>query len=198
MLLPFYQDTLIEAGCDEVGRGCLAGPVVAAAVILPPGYSNPALNDSKKLSARKRSELSKVIMAEASDYGIGIVDNIEIDHINISRASIKAMHLALSNLKMSFDFILVDGNRFYPYKKKKHVTIIKGDGKYMSIAAASIIAKVYRDDLMCSLGKQHPEYLWHKNVGYPTKDHRTAIKQFGITGFHRKSFRLLPDQLDLF
>ncbi len=198
MLLPFYQKTLIEAGCDEVGRGCLAGPVVAAAVILPAGYSNSALNDSKKLSAGKRNELSKVILAEASDYGIGIVDNIEIDQINISKASIKAMHLALSNLKVDFNFILVDGNRFYPYEDKEYVTIIKGDGKYMTIAAASIIAKVYRDDLMITLGKQHPEYQWHKNVGYPTKDHRKGIRKYGITSYHRKSFRLLPDQLELF
>ena len=173
-----------EVGCDEAGRGCLAGPVVAAAVILPSDFRNPILNDSKKLSRTKREHLRDIIYNSAISYGIGIVDNIEIDEINILNASIKAMHLALDQINSeSFNLILVDGNRFKPYK---------------SIAAASILAKTYRDELMETYSNAYPQYGWNKNVGYPTQHHRKAIKLHGITKFHRRSFKLLNDQLELF
>jgi ribonuclease HII len=199
MLLPFYRKGMHEVGCDEAGRGCLAGPVVAAAVILPSDFRNSILNDSKKLSRTKREHLRGIIHNSAISYGIGVVDNVEIDEINILNASIKAMHLALDKLKPgSFNMILVDGNRFKPYKSTNHQCVIKGDGKYMSIAAASIIAKTYRDGLMETYSDIYPQYSWNKNAGYPTKSHREAIQLHGVTKFHRRSFRLLNDQLELF
>ncbi len=199
MLLPFYRKGMHEVGCDEAGRGCLAGPVVAAAVILPSDFRNPILNDSKKLSRTKREQLRDIICDSAISFGIGIVDNNEIDEINILNASIKAMHLALDQLKPgSFDLILVDGNRFNPYKSKDHQCVIKGDGIYMSIAAASVLAKTYRDGLMETYSDICPQYGWNKNAGYPTQYHRKAIKLHGITKYHRRSFKLLNDQLELF
>ncbi len=199
MLLPFYKKGMHEVGCDEAGRGCLAGPVVAAAVILPSDFRNPILNDSKKLSRTKREHLRDIIYNSAISYGIGIVDNIEIDEINILNASIKAMHLALDQINSeSFNLILVDGNRFKPYKSTDHQCVIKGDNKYMSIAAASILAKTYRDELMETYSNAYPQYGWNKNAGYPTQHHRKAIKLHGITKFHRRSFKLLNDQLELF
>jgi len=189
----------MEVGCDEAGRGCLAGPVVAAAVILPRDFRDPMLNDSKKLSRSKRDRLKKTILDRAIDYGIGMVDNREIDEINILNASFKAMHLALDQIKsIDFDLVLVDGNRFIPYKSKQHICIIKGDSTYMSIAAASILAKTHRDELMKRYAKIYPQYDWHKNVGYPTIVHRKALRNFGISEFHRKSFRLFNDQLGMF
>ena len=186
-------------GCDEAGRGCLAGPVVAAAVILPPDFNDLMLNDSKKLTKRQRSILRKKILDEAMDFGIGIVDNTEIDKINILNASLKAMHLALNNINtVKFDLILVDGNRFVPYRSVKHICVVKGDGKYMSVAAASVLAKTYRDDLMTTYSKLYPQYDWHKNVGYPTLSHREAIRKFGITKYHRKTFRLTIRPAELF
>lgn len=198
MLLSYYTKGLIEAGCDEAGRGCLAGPVVAGAVILPDDFSDNLLNDSKKLSDKQRYQLRPIIEKEAIAYAIGIVSNEEIDEINILNASFLAMHRALDELQVPFDQILVDGNRFNPYPNKPHHCIIKGDGKYLSIAAASILAKTYRDDIMKMLHEDHPYYDWQKNMGYPTKRHREAIKNHGITEHHRKSFRLLPEQLVLF
>jgi ribonuclease HII len=199
VLLPFYQEGMLEAGCDEAGRGCLAGPVVAAAVILSKDYRDPILNDSKKLSKRKRTYLRDKILDSAVDYGIGVVDNNKIDEINILNASFIAMHLALDQLKNDEpDLLLIDGNRFKPYKSMKHVCVIKGDGKYMSIAAASILAKTFRDDIMLEYAKVYPQYDWDKNAGYPTQSHRNAIRKYGITPLHRKSFRLLNHQFDLF
>lgn len=199
MLLPFYQEGMLEAGCDEAGRGCLAGPVVAAAVILPPDYRDPLLNDSKKLTKRKREYLKNKIIESAIDYGIGVIDNMKIDEINILNASFKAMHLALDQVASAEpDLLLIDGNRFIPYKNFKHVCVVKGDGKYMSIAAASILAKTYRDDLMLEYSKKYPQYDWHKNVGYPTPSHRNAIREYGITPYHRRSFRLLNHQFEIF
>jgi len=199
VLLPFYQKGMLEVGCDEAGRGCLAGPVVAAAVVLPPDFHDPVLNDSKKLSKAKRNLLKEKIQDLAIDYGIGVVGNNEIDKINILNASFMAMHLAINQLKsVEPELILVDGNRFKPYKFVKHVCIVKGDGKYMSIAAASILAKTYRDKLMTEYAESYPQYDWHKNVGYPTKTHRNAIRKYGVSVLHRKSFRLLEDQLQIF
>lgn len=198
MLKPFFTPDLIEAGCDEVGRGCLAGPVVAAAVILPRDAEIPGLNDSKKLSRKYRDSLETEIKTLAVEYAIAEVWNEEIDRINILNASFLAMHKALRQLKNVPQLLLIDGNRFKPYEKLKHECIIKGDGKYASIAAASILAKNYRDRIMEDLGEKHPEYQWHRNVGYPTTVHREAIRQYGITPYHRKSFRLLPQQLELF
>jgi ribonuclease HII len=189
---------IIEAGCDEAGRGCLAGPVVAAAVILPPGYSNKGLNDSKLLTADQREILKEEILSVAVDFGIGVVDNDEIDRINILKASFKAMHQALDLLRNKPELILVDGNRFEPYPGIKNVCIIKGDSLFNSIAAASILAKTHRDELMRRYAEEFPSYHWHTNVGYPTHAHREAIREFGLTRLHRKSFRLLPDQLELF
>ncbi|CAG5085755.1 ribonuclease HII [Parvicella tangerina] len=198
MLLNYHTKGLIEAGCDEAGRGCLAGPVVAAAVVLPDNFSNDLLNDSKKLSEKQRYQLRPIVEQEALAHAVGIVSHEEIDEINILNASFLAMHRALDQLKTSFDEILVDGNRFNPYHNKKHHCIIKGDGKYLSIAAASILAKTYRDDIMKELHEAYPFYDWHKNMGYPTKKHREAIREHGINEHHRKSFRLLPEQLELF
>ena len=197
MLETFLLKNTIEAGCDEAGRGCLAGPVFAAAVILPPDFSNEMLNDSKKISEKKRIELREIIEKEAIAWTIGIVDQEEIDQINILNASFLAMHRAIDQLKVKPEHLLIDGNRFNQYKKIKHTCVIKGDGKYASIAAASILAKTYRDDFMMEIHKEFPNYDWNNNKGYPTKKHRLAIKEFGINKYHRKSFGLLPNQLEL-
>ena len=193
MLKPFYQQELIEAGCDEAGRGCLAGPVVAAAVILPVDFYHPLLNDSKQLSEKERDLLAPVIKAAAIDWKIGICDNHEIDAINILKASFKAMHKAVDQMKKKPGLLLIDGNRFYKYPRIPHVCIVKGDAKFMSIAAASVLAKTHRDEMMLQLHQQFPVYHWEQNKGYPTKDHRKAILAYGSTEFHRKTFRLLPD-----
>ena len=190
MLEPFYQDKLIEAGCDEAGRGCLAGPVYAAAVILPLNFYNPLLNDSKKLNEKQRYALREIIQQEAIAWAVGSVDQLEIDEINILNASIKAMHLSIDQLKKKPKFIIIDGNRFKPYKKTPHQTIIKGDGKYAAIAAASILAKTYRDDYMLEQDKLFPQYNWIRNKGYPTKDHRMAIESFGRCPLHRMTFQV--------
>ncbi len=191
MLKPFFDKTLIEVGCDEAGRGCLAGPVVAAAVILPKDFKNKLLNDSKKLTELQRNKLRPIIESEAINWAVGIVSPKEIDEINILNASFKAMHLAIDQLKNKPELILVDGNRFNNYKDIDHKCIVKGDSKYMSIAAASILAKTYRDEIMMKLHAKHPNYLWAKNKGYPTKEHRNAIEKQGATYYHRKSFTLL-------
>lgn len=188
----FYKGK-IEAGCDEAGRGCLAGSVYAAAVIFPPDYNNTELNDSKKLSAKKRYELRKIVERDAIAWAVGIVTAEEIDKINILNASILAMHRALDQLKVRPEAVIVDGNCFKKYRDLPHTTIVKGDGKYLSIAAASILAKTFRDDYMDELAEQYPQYDWKSNKGYPTKKHRAAIKEYGITPFHRKSYNLLGD-----
>ena len=193
MLKSHYYERLIEAGCDEAGRGCLAGSVYAAAVILPTNYKNDLLNDSKKLSAKKRYALRKIIEHDAIAWAVGIVTPEEIDKINILNASFLAMHRALDQLKMRPEAIIVDGNRFTPYQDLPFTTIVKGDGKYLSIAAASILAKTYRDDYMQALAKEYPQYDWQSNMGYPTKKHRKAISKHGVTPYHRKSFNLLGD-----
>jgi len=198
MLLSSFTPDLIEAGCDEVGRGCLAGPVVAAAVILPKNYQHALLNDSKQLTRANRIALQEDIVREALAWAIAEVSNEEIDEINILNASFKAMHLALDKLKMRPKLLLIDGNRFKPYRKVKFECVIKGDGKYLSIAAASVLAKNYRDDLMEKLSEEFPGYGWHTNVGYPTMQHRDGIRELGITPYHRKSFQLLPAQIELF
>ncbi len=195
MLKSYLYHNLIEAGCDEAGRGCLAGPVVAAAVILPKNFRHPVLNDSKKLTARQRSILKYEIMDAAISWNVAFVDNNEIDSINILRASIKAMHLAIEGLDKEPQFLLVDGNRFYPYKTIEHETIVKGDGKYFSIAAASVLAKTFRDEFMGKIHEEFPEYDWIKNKGYPTAFHRAALVRYGITPYHRKSFNLFDTQL---
>ena len=198
MLKNNYYKGKIEAGCDEAGRGCLAGSVYAAAVILPEDYQNELLNDSKQLTEKKRYELREIIERDAVAWAVGIVTPEEIDKINILNASILAMHRALDQLKVRPEAIIVDGNRFKPYQELPHTTIVKGDGKYLSIAAASILAKTYRDDYMNQLAGEYPQYDWRSNKGYPTKKHREAIKQFGITPYHRKSYNLLGDgQLSL-
>ena len=193
MLKSHYYEDLIEAGCDEAGRGCLAGSVYAAAVILPPDYQNELLNDSKKLTAKKRYALRDEIERDAIAWAVGIVTPKEIDKINILNASFLAMHRALEQLKVRPQAIIVDGNRFNPYEDLPFTTIIKGDGKYLSIAAASILAKTYRDDYMLSLAEEYPQYDWQSNMGYPTKKHRQAIREYGITPYHRKSYNLLGD-----
>lgn len=206
MLASHYYEGLIEAGCDEAGRGCLAGSVYAAAVILPDGYENPLLNDSKQLTEKRRYELRDIIQRDAVAWAVGIVTSEEIDRINILNASILAMHRALDQLTVRPEAIIVDGNRFKPYHPAvdgspvniPHTTIVKGDGKYMAIAAASILAKTYRDDYMNELAKEYPQYDWQKNKGYPTKKHREAIRQYGTTPYHRMSYNLLGDgQLSL-
>ena len=199
MLLNKYYEGKIEAGCDEAGRGCLAGSVYAAAVILPEGYQNELLNDSKQLSEKKRYQLREIIERDAVAWAVGIVTPEEIDKINILNASILAMHRALDQLKVRPEAIIVDGNRFKPYKDPADgkalpsTTIVKGDGKYLAIAAASILAKTYRDDYMNGLAQEYPQYDWLSNKGYRTQKHREAIKQFGITPYHRKSYNLLGD-----
>lgn len=197
MLELHYDKSKIEAGCDEAGRGCLAGPVVAAAVILPKNFKNDILTDSKILSEKKRELLRPIIEKEAIAWGVGIVSLEEIDEINILNASFLAMHRALDKLKKTPNLLLIDGNRFNKYKKTEHVCIVKGDGKYLPIAAASILAKTYRDDIMKAYHAEFPVYDWNKNKGYPTKAHRQAIRDFGTTNYHRKSFRLLPEQLEI-
>lgn len=191
MLKSHYYTDKVEAGCDEAGRGCLAGSVYAAAVILPKDYKNELLNDSKKLSAKKRYELRKQIEHDAIAWAVGVVTPEEIDNINILNASFLAMHRALDQLQPRPEAIIVDGNRFNPYRDLPYTTIVKGDGKYLSIAAASILAKTYRDDYMLSLAREYPVYGWDRNMGYPTKEHRTAIAEYGITPYHRKSYHLL-------
>jgi len=198
MLKSSYSDKKNEAGCDEVGRGCLAGPVVAAAVILPQDYKHKWLTDSKQLSKSKREIIKKDILSDAIAYAIAEIPNEIVDKVNVLKASIIGMHQALNKLRTAPELILVDGNKFIPYKNIPYHCIVKGDAKYMSIAAASILAKTYRDDLMEKLAQFHPHYGWDRNVGYPTKEHRKAIEKYGITPYHRKSFRLLPDQLELF
>jgi ribonuclease HII len=197
MLKSYFDKLLIEAGCDEAGRGCLAGPVYAASVILPKNYKNKWLDDSKKLSDKDRYELRPEIEQKAITWAIGIVDNLEIDEINILKASFLAMHRALDKLKQMPELLLIDGNRFTPYKKIPHQCIVKGDSKYLNIAAASILAKTYRDDYMKEQALVYPQYSWEQNMAYPTKKHREAIKQFGTTPLHRLTFQLLPRQLEL-
>lgn len=187
----------IEAGCDEAGRGCLAGPVFAAAVILPEDFKHDLLNDSKKLTEKQRYCLRPVIEKEAISFGVGMYDNNEIDKVNILNASIFSMHRALDKLTSIPGHILVDGNRFKPYNEIEHTCVIKGDGKYLSIAAASVLAKTYRDDFMIEIHKKHPQYYWDKNKGYPTKKHRNVLAEHGITEYHRKSFKLFEEQLTL-
>lgn len=193
MLEGHYFDGLIEAGCDEAGRGCLAGSVYAAAVILPPGYDNPDLNDSKKLTAARRNALRQQIERDALSWAVGIVTPEEIDNINILRASFLAMHRALDQLTLRPQAVIVDGNRFVPYQDLPFATIVKGDGKYQAIAAASILAKTYRDDYMDALAEEYPFYDWKSNKGYPTKAHRDGIRLHGISPYHRKSYNLLGD-----
>ena len=195
MLLLNHTNYILECGTDEAGRGCLAGPVTAAAVILPEGFENSILNDSKQVSEKKRYLLKPIIEEQALSFGVAHVFQEEVDTINILNASILAMHLSIDKLDETPEFIIVDGNKFKPYKNIPHETIIKGDGKYLSIAAASILAKTYRDLYMEGIHKEFPMYNWKQNKGYPTKEHRAAIKKYGITKYHRKSFRLLPDQL---
>lgn len=195
--MPYMEAGRVEAGCDEAGRGCLAGAVFAAAVILPPDFISDDLNDSKQLSEKKRYALRPIIEREAVAWAVGIVTPEEIDKINILRASILAMHRAIEQLRVTPDHLLIDGNRFTPYPGIGHTTVVKGDGKYMSIAAASILAKTYRDDYMNNLAQEYPVYHWQENKGYPTSAHREAIRVNGITHYHRKTFTLLPRQLKL-
>ena len=196
-MLKHYPLNKLIAGCDEAGRGCLAGPVVAAAVILPNNFKNKMLNDSKLLSEKKRDLLRKVIKKQATCWAIGIVSPAEIDKINILNASFLAMHRAIKKLYVEPEFLIIDGNRFNPYQGINHECIIKGDGKYLAIAAASVLAKTYRDNIMKKLADEFPDYNWQNNKGYPTKKHRNAIKKIGISKHHRKSFQLLPSQLSL-
>lgn len=194
MLKNYYEQGRVEAGCDEAGRGCLAGSVYAAAVILPPDYHNERLNDSKKLTARQRYALRQDIERDAVAWAVSVVTPQEIDQINILNASILAMHRALDQLQVRPEAIIVDGNRFKPYRDLPHTTIVKGDGKYLSIAAASILAKTYRDDEMVRLAQEYPDYDWQHNMGYPTRKHREAIRQHGITPYHRRTFNLLGSE----
>lgn len=193
MLLPYLHKDLVEAGCDEAGRGCLAGAVYAAAVILPPDYRNDTLNDSKQLTEKQRYRLREVIERDALSWAVGIVSPEEIDAINILNASFLAMHRAIGNLSIRPQHLLIDGNRFKPYAGIPHTPVVKGDGMYLSIAAASVLAKTYRDDYMDGLDKTYPAYGWQKNKGYPTQAHRDAIRLYGVTPYHRKSFNLLGD-----
>jgi ribonuclease HII len=198
MLLPYLNKGLIEAGCDEAGRGCLAGAVYAAAVILPPDFQCELLNDSKQLTERQRYQLRPIIEQEAVAWAVGVVTPEEIDKINILQASFLAMHRAIDGLQVRPQHLLIDGNRFRKYKDLPHTTVVKGDGKLMSIAAASVLAKTYRDDYMLQLHEQYPHYGWDRNKGYPTKEHRQAIEQYGTTPYHRLTFNLLGDgQLSL-
>jgi ribonuclease HII len=198
MLQPFFQEKLIEAGCDEAGRGCYAGPVFAAAVILPKNFHHPLLNDSKQVKETHRNDLRIFIEQYATGYAVAMIDNEEIDRINILKASFKAMHVALDKLKKRPQLLLIDGNRFVPYKKIKHECIIKGDGIYASIAAASILAKTYRDEYMIRLHNDFPQYDWQNNKGYGTLKHRMAIEEHGLCKHHRMSFNIVPKQMELF
>ena len=195
MLKSYLYNNLIEAGCDEAGRGCLAGPVVAAAVILPKNYKHPVLNDSKKLTPKQRFSLRDEIICSAVAWKVAFIDNHEIDELNILRASIKAMHLAIEGLERQPEFLLIDGNRFFPYKNISHKTIVRGDGIYFSIAAASVLAKTFRDEYMEKIHNVYPNYGWVRNKGYPTSFHRQAIIKYGVTPYHRKSFHLFDTQL---
>ena len=197
MLEAYYTKDVIEAGCDEAGRGCLAGPVFAAAVILPPDFKSELLNDSKQLSEKNRYALRPLIEQEALAWGIGVVTAPEIDAINILKAAFLAMHRAIEQLKVQPQALLIDGNRFTPYKEIPFTCMVKGDGRFLSIAAASILAKTYRDDYMLQLAEEYPSYGWQQNKGYPTRAHREAISKHGITPYHRKTFTLLPSQLTL-
>lgn len=197
MLLKNYSEFTLECGTDEAGRGCLAGPVTAAAVILTADFENAILTDSKKLSETKRDFLKPIIENDALSFGVSHVFQEEIDAINILNASILAMHKAIEKLKIAPEFIIVDGNKFKPYNNIPHQTIVKGDSKYLSIAAASVLAKTYRDAYMSTIHEEFPMYNWKQNKGYPTQEHRDAIRKYGITKYHRKSFRLLPEQLKL-
>ncbi|MEC3905389.1 ribonuclease HII [Tamlana sp. 2201CG12-4] len=197
MLLKNYSGFILECGTDEAGRGCLAGPVTAAAVILPKDFKNLLLNDSKQISEKKRFLLKPIIETEALSFGVAHIFQEDIDSINILNASILAMHKSITQLKPKPEFIIVDGNKFKPYKEIPFETIVKGDSKYLSIAAASVLAKTYRDLYMDKIHKEFPMYNWKQNKGYPTKEHREAIRKYGITKYHRKSFRLLPEQLKL-
>ncbi|PKP09119.1 MAG: ribonuclease HII [Bacteroidetes bacterium HGW-Bacteroidetes-3] len=196
-LKKWFLKNTVEAGTDEAGRGCLAGPVVAAAVVLPVDFYHPLLNDSKQLTEKQRETLRPFIEKNALAFGVSYVFEAKIDEINILQASILAMHLAIEKLNIEPEHIIVDGNKFKPYKNIPHTTIVKGDAKFMSIAAASVLAKTYRDDFMQKLDAEFPNYHWKKNKGYPTLVHRNAIREFGITDYHRKTFKLLPEQLKL-
>ncbi|MBI2730895.1 MAG: ribonuclease HII [Sphingobacteriales bacterium] len=198
MLQLFYQDELTEAGCDEAGRGCLAGPVFAAAVVLPQKFYHPLLNDSKQVTENNRNELRLFIEANATAHAVAMIDNDEIDKINILKASFKAMHLAIEKLAVKPQLLLIDGNRFIKYKKTPHKCIIKGDAKFASIAAASILAKTYRDEFMLKLHAEFPHYGWNTNKGYGTAGHRKAIEKHGICGYHRKTFGIVSDQVEFF
>ncbi len=197
MLKLNYSGFSLEAGTDEAGRGCLSGPVVAAAVILPSDFKHDLLNDSKQLSEKKRNELRPYIEKVALAFGVSFIYQDEVDEINVLQASITGMHRSIEQLRVEPEFIIVDGNKFKQYKETPYETIIKGDAKYMSIAAASVLAKTYRDDYMDQIHQEFPQYNWKKNKGYPTKEHRNAIREFGATIHHRKSFKLLPEQLKL-
>lgn len=196
-LKSFYNEGVIEAGCDEAGRGCLAGPVFAAAVILPAGFDSELLNDSKILTEKQRMELRPIIEKEALAWAVEAVSNEEIDEVNILNASFLAMNRAVQKLKIKPEYLLIDGNRFRPQNKIPFTCMIKGDGRFFSIAAASVLAKTYRDDFMEKIHNEFPDYEWSKNKGYPTKKHRDAIRKFGVTKYHRKTFRLLNEQLEL-
>ncbi|RKD18958.1 ribonuclease HII [Pelobium manganitolerans] len=198
MLLPFFQDEFLEAGCDEAGRGCLAGPVFAAAVILPKNFHHELLNDSKQIDEANRYRLRQEIEATALAFAVAMVDHEEIDRINILNASFLAMHRAIDKLHIKAEFLIIDGNRFKPYPNIKHECIVKGDGKYFSIAAASILAKTYRDDFMAQLHAEYPVYQWKQNKGYPTSVHRQAVMEIGISPYHRKSFKITDPQLSIF
>ena len=197
MLKLNYSGHILEAGTDEAGRGCLCGPVVAAAVILPENFQHDLLNDSKQLSEKKRQELRPFIEEHALAYGVTFINQEEVDELNVLQASITGMQRSIEQLSPQPEFIIVDGNKFKPYRETPHQTIVKGDAKFMSIAAASILAKTYRDEYMEKIHKEFPKYNWKKNKGYPTKEHRNAIREFGITPYHRKTFKLLPEQFKL-
>jgi len=196
-MISFFQNTLLEAGCDEAGRGCLAGPVFAAAVILPKDFTHDTLTDSKKLSAKQRYLLRDEIREKAVAWAVASCDNHEIDKINILKASVRAMHKAIEQLTVCPEYLIIDGNYFIPYLDIPHRSIVKGDALYYSIAAASVLAKTYRDDYMMTLSGEYPQYFWEKNKGYPTKEHREAIRKHGITPYHRRSFQLLDGQLEI-